>query len=201
MRSRGSVPEVSSKFEDPTEEEGEDEYYCMTETSTSQDVDHMTRHPGLEDDSQHSFIVFAHSRSQEANCADEGLLASPIDETGLQSSDTSAELPREPHMDPLKRQGRLLLVSLLENFCSLYDKNREKNHKLFLTLCRKLSSMGILESTDFVDEAANIRTVYKRAFRDLVFEAVKGIEAVPVAPVLHTLVYLLCRRRRAARSF
>ncbi len=75
-----------------------------------------------------------------------------------------------------KRQGRLLLVSLLENFCSLYDKNPAKNHRLFLVLCRKLSSMGILESADFVDEAANVRTVYKRAFRDLVFEAIKGLE-------------------------
>lgn len=36
--------------------------------------------------------------------------------------------------------------------------------------------MQILESTDFVDEAANIRTVYKRAFRDLVVEAIKGLE-------------------------
>jgi len=78
----------------------------------------------------------------------------------------------------LRRQGRLLLVSLMENFCSLYDKNPEKNHKLFLILCRKLSTMGILESADFVDEAANVRTAYKRAFRDLVFEAIKGLEVL-----------------------
>lgn len=40
-------------------------------------------------------------------------------------------------------QGRLLLVSLLENFCDLYDQDPDKNRRLFLALCRRLSSMGV----------------------------------------------------------
>ena len=47
---------------------------------------------------------------------------------------------------PLKEsngQGRLLLVSLLENFCDLYDQDPDKNRRLFLALCRRLSSMGV----------------------------------------------------------
>lgn len=41
-------------------------------------------------------------------------------------------------------QGRLLLVSLLENFCDLYDQDPEKNKRLFLALCKRLYSMGVL---------------------------------------------------------
>lgn len=49
-------------------------------------------------------------------------------------------------LSPLKEsngQGRLLLVSLLENFCDLYDQDPDKNRRLFLALCRRLSSMGV----------------------------------------------------------
>ncbi len=41
--------------------------------------------------------------------------------------------------------GRLLLVSLLENFCLLYDTNPERNHKTFYIICKTLSAMGIIE--------------------------------------------------------
>ncbi|CAG8579359.1 6455_t:CDS:10, partial [Acaulospora colombiana] len=44
-----------------------------------------------------------------------------------------------------RRQGRLLLVSLLEDFCSLYVTNPEKNQKLFYAICKSLSAMGIID--------------------------------------------------------
>lgn len=113
-------------------------------------------------------VVFALNKSYECSSASEDEDFAPNKITVCQ--------PKETEPDYVQRQGRLLLVSLLENFCSLYDKNPRKNHKLFLILCRKLSSMGILESADFVEDAANVRTVYKRAFKDLVFEAIKGLE-------------------------
>lgn len=113
-------------------------------------------------------VVFAVNKSYDCSSASE-------DEEFMAQRITVCQ-PKETEPDYVQRQGRLLLVSLLENFCSLYDKNPKKNHKLFLILCRKLSSMGILESADFVEDAANIRTVYKRAFKDLVFEAIKGLE-------------------------
>lgn len=73
-------------------------------------------------------------------------------------------------------QCRLLLVSLLDNFCSMYDKNPRKNQKLFSSLCRKLSSMGILKSLDFLEESRSVRAVYREAFKSIVLEAVKRIE-------------------------
>ena len=73
-------------------------------------------------------------------------------------------------------QCRLLLVSLLDNFCSMYDRNPRKNQKLFSSLCRKLSSMGILKSLDFMEESKSVRSVYREAFKAIVVEAVKSIE-------------------------
>ena len=73
-------------------------------------------------------------------------------------------------------QARLLLVSLLENFCSLYDKDPVKNTRLFLTLCKKLSSLGILKSVDFLDDYSSIRTSYRSAFRNLVLDAMTSTE-------------------------
>lgn len=73
-------------------------------------------------------------------------------------------------------QARLLLASLLENFCSLYDKDPVKNTRLFLTLCKKLCSLGILNSVDFLDEYSSIRISYRSAFRKLVLDAMMSTE-------------------------
>jgi hypothetical protein len=127
----------------------------------------------IKDDDGVVFTINQSYSTSDVECSDEEEL--PNRKISIQSP-TSLKSDEDIDVENLRRQGRLLLVSLLENFCSLYDKNPGKNHKLFLILCRKLSSMGILESADFVDEAANVRTVYKRAFRDLVFEAIKGLE-------------------------
>ncbi|KAI8846233.1 hypothetical protein BC829DRAFT_270754 [Chytridium lagenaria] len=84
------------------------------------------------------------------------------------------------------RQGRLLLVSLLENFCMLYDQSPERNRRLFFVLCKQLSAMGILISCflvlfgslipRFIDEVSAIRGSYKPAFRDLVVQAMQAIQ-------------------------
>ena len=41
------------------------------------------------------------------------------------------------------RQGRLLLVSLLENFCAMYDQSPQINQQLFYVICKQLSKMGV----------------------------------------------------------
>ncbi|KAI8820164.1 kinase-like domain-containing protein [Fimicolochytrium jonesii] len=74
------------------------------------------------------------------------------------------------------RQGRLLLVSMLENFCALYDESPERNRRLFYVICKQLASMGIIEAHDFLDELASVRGAYKRAFRDLVIRAMDAIK-------------------------
>lgn len=87
------------------------------------------------------------------------------------------KLSKHDYSEP-SGQCRLLLVSLLDNFCSMYDRNPRKNQKLFSSLCRKLSSMGILKSLDFMEESKSVRSVYREAFKAIVVEAVKSIESV-----------------------
>ncbi|KAI8924731.1 kinase-like domain-containing protein [Entophlyctis helioformis] len=75
------------------------------------------------------------------------------------------------------RQSQLLLVSLLENFCMLYDQSGERNRRLFFVLCKQLSHMGIIDSSDFIDELSGVRESYKRAFRQLVIDAMAAVDA------------------------
>jgi len=76
-----------------------------------------------------------------------------------------------------KDQSKLLLVSLLENFCELYDQNPEFNKKLFYVICKQLSLLGIIEGTDFMEDTDYVRSVYKKVFRNLVIKALKSVDS------------------------
>ncbi|KAJ3163141.1 Eukaryotic translation initiation factor 2-alpha kinase [Geranomyces michiganensis] len=80
------------------------------------------------------------------------------------------------YQDRRMRQGRLLLVSMLENFCALYDESPERNRRLFYVICKQLHHMGIIDADDFLDELSTVRGSYKRAFRDLVVRAMASIK-------------------------
>lgn len=68
----------------------------------------------------------------------------------------------------------------------MYDRNPRKNQKLFSSLCRKLSSMGILKSLDFMEESKTVRSVYREAFKAIVVEAVKSIETEKIEGIKPT---------------
>ncbi|KAG0293293.1 Eukaryotic translation initiation factor 2-alpha kinase [Dissophora globulifera] len=74
-----------------------------------------------------------------------------------------------------RRQGRLLLVSLLDNFCVLYDQSPERNRKLFYVICKTLSNMGIIDE-EYLEEMSTVRSSYQRAFRSLVLSALTSIK-------------------------
>jgi len=73
------------------------------------------------------------------------------------------------------RQGRLLLVSLLENFCAMYDQSPQINQQLFYVICKQLSKMGIIEEEDFMEELSSVRSTYKKAFKQLMIQALVAI--------------------------
>ncbi|TPX55608.1 hypothetical protein PhCBS80983_g05183 [Powellomyces hirtus] len=132
--------------------------------------------------------------ANETGLASEGSVSS-WDETGnVTESDTSpaSSDPAEANIsdaamvrrsssihrrsqDRRMRQGRLLLVSMLENFCALYDESPERNRRLFYVICKQLHNMGIIDADDFLDELSSVRGSYKRAFRDLVVRAMDAI--------------------------
>ncbi|KAG0006143.1 Eukaryotic translation initiation factor 2-alpha kinase [Modicella reniformis] len=74
-----------------------------------------------------------------------------------------------------RKQGKLLLVSLLENFCLLYDQNPERSNKLFYVICKTLSNMGIIDE-EYLEEMSAARSAYQQAFRSLVLSALTSIK-------------------------
>lgn len=85
-------------------------------------------------------FTFEKSDERKQCCDDQSLFGSPFVQ-GVNESVSNEE--ENDGIDMSYGQGRLLLVSLLENFCDLYDQDPEKNRRLFLALCRRLSSMGV----------------------------------------------------------
>jgi serine/threonine protein kinase len=89
---------------------------------------------------------------------------------------------------PPAKQGRLLLVSLIENYCGLLeqhpatilpqsacnnsattspDPNSSGRSAIFHAICRHLSQLGIIRPADWADEMGHVRGAYRRAFQDL----------------------------------
>ncbi|KAJ1565926.1 Eukaryotic translation initiation factor 2-alpha kinase [Nowakowskiella sp. JEL0078] len=81
------------------------------------------------------------------------------------------------------KQGRLLLVSLLENFCALY--NSSPNRSLFLALCRQLKNMGIITEADYLEETNSVRSSYTHAFRELVLNTMSDISTADIDFEIH----------------
>ncbi|KAI8599326.1 kinase-like domain-containing protein, partial [Dissophora ornata] len=82
---------------------------------------------------------------------------------------------QERILENKRRQGKLLLVSLLDNFCVLYDQSPERNRKLFFVICKTLSNMGIIDE-EYLEEMSAVRSSYQRAFRSLVLSALTSIK-------------------------
>ncbi|KAG0198565.1 Eukaryotic translation initiation factor 2-alpha kinase [Mortierella sp. GBA30] len=82
---------------------------------------------------------------------------------------------QERILENKRRQGKLLLVSLLDNFCLLYDQSPERNRKLFYVICKTLSNMGIIDE-EYLEEMSAVRSSYQRAFRSLVVSALTSIK-------------------------
>ncbi|KAI9497786.1 kinase-like domain-containing protein [Zychaea mexicana] len=73
-----------------------------------------------------------------------------------------------------RRQTKMLLVVLIESFCSVYGERPEANHKVFFLICQTLRSLGLIDS-EFVDEMANVRSTYQSAFQRLFYTAVQTV--------------------------
>ncbi|KAJ7384914.1 Eukaryotic translation initiation factor 2-alpha kinase [Desmophyllum pertusum] len=67
----------------------------------------------------------------------------------------------------------LLLVSLLEHLCSLYETDPDKSKKIFNVLCQQLVKMKVMPSFSFLEEFSVIRAKYKTAFSDLMQAAAR----------------------------
>ncbi|KAG0250918.1 hypothetical protein DFQ27_009132 [Actinomortierella ambigua] len=96
-------------------------------------------------------------------------------DNGYQVVTKNRRRDQERILENKRRQGRLLLVSLLDNFCLLYDQSPERNRKLFYVICKSLSNMGIIDE-EYLEEMSAVRSSYQRAFRQLVLSALTSIK-------------------------
>ncbi|KAF9955482.1 hypothetical protein BGZ72_003705 [Mortierella alpina] len=135
------------------------------------DDDNLANSPGMEGyvEAAERFQIFA-----GVNEFDES------DQIGLsdhpyQVVPKSKRKDQERLLENKRRQGKLLLVSLLDNFCLLYDQSPERNRKLFYVICKTLSNMGIIDE-EYLEEMSAVRSSYQRAFRSLVVSALTSIK-------------------------
>ncbi|CAO3563154.1 unnamed protein product [Mortierella alpina] len=179
---------VEDEDEDESEDEDEDEYeeddsedsrlgrksvlgsYLLAPMGFDDDDD-MANSPGMEGyvEAAERFQIFA-----GVNEFDES------DQIGLsdhpyQVVPKSKRKDQERLLENKRRQGKLLLVSLLDNFCLLYDQSPERNRKLFYVICKTLSNMGIIDE-EYLEEMSAVRSSYQRAFRSLVVSALTSIK-------------------------
>lgn len=101
----------------------------------------------------------------------------------------------------------LLLVSLLEHLCSLYETDPEKSKKIFNVICQQLVKMKVMPPFSFIEEFSVIRAKYKTVFSDLMQAAAKttGTDLLSIPsglrkPALSTYNRCICRSLSAPQK-
>ncbi|XP_066288618.1 eukaryotic translation initiation factor 2-alpha kinase 1-like isoform X2 [Branchiostoma lanceolatum] len=108
-----------------------------------------------------------------------------FDESDLEdSSYTSASNFAVVRRQAANPAPSMLLVSMLEHLCSLYETDQEKRNKLFKVICEHLTKMKIVSGVSWLDEFGSVREQYKKAFSNLVSAAVESIRTVPTDAVV-----------------
>ncbi|KAI8883131.1 kinase-like protein [Backusella circina FSU 941] len=78
------------------------------------------------------------------------------------------------HSGPAAKPGQTkwVLVSLIEKICNLYGESPEESHKIFLEVCKPLTSLGFLGG-EVIDQVAGVRSTYYNVFEKLLYTSVE----------------------------
>ncbi|XP_041062093.1 eukaryotic translation initiation factor 2-alpha kinase 1 isoform X2 [Carcharodon carcharias] len=71
--------------------------------------------------------------------------------------------------------NQLLLVSLLEHLCFVYECNPQRSMSLFKLLCQKLAGLHLISPIIFSDEFSTVRLQHNQAFTNLLQAASNGL--------------------------
>lgn len=104
------------------------------------------------------------------------------DEVRFDETDTELEIKSCSDVVSLKTfaatiPNQLLLSSLLEHLCSVYEKNPQQSKCLFKLLCQKLADMKLITPLAFRDEFSTVRLQHTSAFAELLQAARKSLHA------------------------
>ena len=75
----------------------------------------------------------------------------------------------------------VLVGSLLEQLCSIYESDPEKAKRLFLSICVQLEKLNVISAVTYQEEFASIRSQYKASFSNII-HAVHSIPSLPLVP-------------------
>ncbi|XP_076815856.1 eukaryotic translation initiation factor 2-alpha kinase 1-like [Clavelina lepadiformis] len=71
----------------------------------------------------------------------------------------------------------VLLGSLLEHLCSLYESDSEKASKLFNSICKQLEKIKVISPVTYLEEYSSIRLQYKSTFYNLFQSAILNLDS------------------------
>ncbi|XP_059834977.1 eukaryotic translation initiation factor 2-alpha kinase 1 [Hypanus sabinus] len=71
--------------------------------------------------------------------------------------------------------NQLVLVSLLEHICCMYERNPRKSVLLFKLLCQKFAEVHLISPVTFSDEFSTVRLQHHQAFKNLLRVASNGL--------------------------
>uniref|UniRef100_H2Z6J2 non-specific serine/threonine protein kinase n=1 Tax=Ciona savignyi TaxID=51511 RepID=H2Z6J2_CIOSA len=71
----------------------------------------------------------------------------------------------------------VLLGSLLEHICQLYEADSKKAKQLFHIICKKLQKMKVMSPIAYLDEYASVRIQYKTSFYNLIHSSLFTVQA------------------------
>ena len=74
----------------------------------------------------------------------------------------------------------VLVGSLLEHLCSLYESDAEKSKKLFESICVQLEKLNVVSSVTYQEEYASIRSQYKASFYNIIHSVRYKFDSVPL---------------------
>eukprot|EP00794_Sanderia_malayensis_P019238 gene19238-21166_t len=108
-------------------------------------------------------------RSLRFNCFEDSEYASSFQESLLGEETSNGPKHVKSTMQFLQQNipSHLLLVSLLEHICSLYDNNEGRSKQLFQVLCEQLTAAKLLPRFAVFEEFQSIRNQYRTALTSL----------------------------------
>nr|CAB3241522.1 eukaryotic translation initiation factor 2-alpha kinase 1-like [Phallusia mammillata] len=108
-----------------------------------------------------------------------------LDETGLDLESTGNGINSNKACVPKKKSTSfptllpqsVMLGSLLEHLCSLYEEDQEKAQELFKVICKQLERLEIISPVAYREDYASIRHQYKTSFYSLIKSSLSSFDS------------------------
>ncbi|XP_038069865.1 eukaryotic translation initiation factor 2-alpha kinase 1-like [Patiria miniata] len=90
-------------------------------------------------------------------------------------------------MDPKSMVHSGMLLSLLHQVCSAYEKDSKKRDKMFHLFCQKMNKLKLLPSQDVIDTFSEMQAAYTRVFRQIMHATLQHLQEADTEPRLLSL--------------